>query len=515
MKRLAQFISPYWQLVVLFSALKLVVHLITNTNYELHRDAYLYYAQSEHLAWGFHSVPPFVAVIGKIATTIFGNSVFGIRFFPAIVGTANIVVIAFMIEELAGKKTALILACSAFLLSPVFLHVNTMFQPVAFNQFFWLLAAYFILRLVKRNEPKTWLYLGIVFALAFLNKYSIIFFIVAFIISLALSEYRKLFLSKYLLWAIGLGIVLISPNIYWQIQNNFPVLMHMKELGATQLVHVDIGSFFFDQFLMHVHAIWLLLTALVVLFFVKREKPYRIFAFIFLLVIGFMVWGRGKSYYTMGVYPILFVFGAYFIEKYLKKGIIPVSLLIISHMVISLVISFNFDGIPFRTAAQTYKEDTFTWEDGKKHALPQDMADMTGWKEMAESVVKVYSELSADEQKNCAIFCHHYGQAGAIMFYGKKKGLPQPACFNGSFTFWSPESITEQNVIVVVHEREDYSETEHDIDRFFDSWETKHVVNNKYFRENGTRIYHAKGPQKGFTEIYRQRREEAIRPYTK
>ena len=67
-----------------FASMKLLIHFFTFSNFELHRDAYLYYAQSQHLAWGYVAVPPSTAVIGKLATLIFGNTTFGLRFFSGI-----------------------------------------------------------------------------------------------------------------------------------------------------------------------------------------------------------------------------------------------------------------------------------------------------------------------------------------------------------------------------------------------------------------------------------------------
>ncbi len=127
-------------LIIFFVIIKLLIHFLTFANYELHRDAYLYYAQSEHLAWGYVAVPPSIAVVGKIATTLFGNTTFGLRFFPALIGAFNLVIIGLMAKELNGKKATLILASLVFLLSPAYLHTNTLFQPVSFNQFYWLLA---------------------------------------------------------------------------------------------------------------------------------------------------------------------------------------------------------------------------------------------------------------------------------------------------------------------------------------------------------------------------------------
>ena len=143
-----------WHLILFFVVAKLLVHFLTFNNFELHRDAYLYYAQSEHLAWGFIAVPPTIAVIGKTATLLFGNTVFALRFFPAIIGAINILIIGLAVKNLGGKTIAIILACFSYLLSPAYLHTNALFQPVAFNHFYWLLSSYLILVMIKQNNPK-------------------------------------------------------------------------------------------------------------------------------------------------------------------------------------------------------------------------------------------------------------------------------------------------------------------------------------------------------------------------
>lgn len=243
----SQFIvSREWQLIFFFALLKLLVHIITYSNYELHRDAYLYYAQSEHLAWGYVAVPPFIAFIGKLATLIFGNTTFGLRFFPALAGAINLIIIGLAVKELGGKKIAITLACLAYLLSPSYLHTNALFQPVSFNHFFWLLSGYLILLMIRRRNPVIWIWIAIVFGFAFLNKYSIVFLYAAFAISMLVSKYRYLCKSKYFVIAMLVGFLIVLPNLIWQYQNNWPVLQHMSELRETQLVHVHLTDFITD-----------------------------------------------------------------------------------------------------------------------------------------------------------------------------------------------------------------------------------------------------------------------------
>jgi len=287
-------ISRDWQLIWFFVLVKLLVHFFTFSNFELHRDAYLYYAQSEHLAWGYVAVPPSIALFGKIATFIFGNSTFGLRFFPALIGGINLIITGLVIKELGGKKVAILLASLAYIISPAYLHVNTLFQPVSFNHFYWLLSGYLLLVMIKRNNPKIWIWIAIVFGFAFLNKYSIVFFYTAFAISLLISKHRNLYLSKYFLIALAIGFIIILPNLIWQYQNNWPILFHMTELRETQLVHVQISGFLVEQLLMNFHAFFIWFGGLLVLIFFKKEKQYSLFGYTYLFIIILLIFGSGK-----------------------------------------------------------------------------------------------------------------------------------------------------------------------------------------------------------------------------
>lgn len=501
-------ISTEWILILSFALLKLLFHFFTYDNFELHRDAYLYYAQSEHMAWGFVAVPPTAAVIGKAATLLFGNTVFGLRFFPALIGSVNLVIICLAVKQLGGKKIAIILASFAYLLSPAYLHTNALFQPVAFNHFYWLLSSYLILKMIIRNDPKLWIGLGIVFGLAFLNKYSIVFFMAAFALSLLISPYQKLYLSKYFAFSLVIGFVIILPNLLWQYNHNWPVLMHMAELRETQLVHVEYSGFLIDQLLMNAQALLLWLAGLLVLLFYKKEKQFRLFGFIYLFIILLLLMGSGKSYYTLGIYPIMFVFGAYFTEKYIPKYLVPLSIFLILGMFGGLYASLSFDGVPLITFEQALNKGAYRWEDGKQHDLPQDMADMTGWKEIGETVADIYSGLSSDERKNCGVFCDHYGQAGAVMFYGKKVQIPQPISYNGSFVFWSPETIQTDYFIYVINPNDHREDPDTLLTQWFEDIELKHTINNPWFRENGTRIYFCSFPNEATKQRYREEMAE-------
>jgi hypothetical protein len=92
---------------------------------------------------------------------------------------------------------------------------------------------------------------------------------------------------------------------------------------------------------------------------------------------------------------------------------------------------------------------------GQQLALPQDYADMLGWKEKAEAVAAAYRSLSPAEQAETVVYGANYGQAGALELYGRRLGLPPVVSLAGSFYLFGPGSRPGQVVILLGVEAEE------------------------------------------------------------
>ena len=142
-------------------------HLVS-PEYDLQRDEYLHLDQANHLAWGFQSLPPFTSWVSYVIQLL-GNTVFWIRFFPALFGALTILVVWKAIEALKGNLFALILGSVCILFSAL-LRLNLLWQPNSFDVLCWT-SFYFVLINYFTSENKKWFFIGaVVFAVAFLNK---------------------------------------------------------------------------------------------------------------------------------------------------------------------------------------------------------------------------------------------------------------------------------------------------------------------------------------------------------
>src|ERR1700733_12046921 len=78
-----------WRLVAAFSAATVLIHFLTNGAYGYFRDELYFMACGEHLAWGYADLPPMVAAVARFSRATMGDSLFAIRFFPALAGGAT------------------------------------------------------------------------------------------------------------------------------------------------------------------------------------------------------------------------------------------------------------------------------------------------------------------------------------------------------------------------------------------------------------------------------------------
>src|SRR5215469_12112961 len=153
--------STYNGFILLFVALKVVLNLFALSHFGFQRDELLHLALGDHLDWGFKEVPPFIALLGKISTTFFGDSVFATRIFSTVFSGLLVWSTGRIVVELGGKKFAIALACLALIFSPGFLASGYLFQPVIFDQVWWVLTAYLVVRYINTASPKYMYWLGI------------------------------------------------------------------------------------------------------------------------------------------------------------------------------------------------------------------------------------------------------------------------------------------------------------------------------------------------------------------
>ena len=468
----------------------LLQYFLVNSAYDLHRDEYLHLDQANHLAWGYLSVPPVTSWISYIIQLL-GNSVFWIKFFPALFGALTMLTVWKTIEELKGNLYALILGATCTLLS-VLLRLNFLFQPNSLDVLCWTAFYYSLVKYFNKNDQK-WLYIAaIIFAVGFLNKYNIVFLLIGLIPAIVLTDQRKVFNQSKLYFSILLCLLLISPNLYWQYINGFPVFHHLKELTDTQLVNINRWSFVKEQILYFIGALPVIIASVYALLFYEPFIKYRFFFWTLLFTLATFIFLRAKGYYAIGLYPIYIAFGAVFLGNMLHKDwksyLRPVILIT---PILGYVFLFNVFYSIENPEDVLKKEEVYQklgllrWEDGKDHILPQDYADMLGWKELAAKVEIIYNKMPKGTQT--LILCDNYGQAGAINYYTKNKNI-RAVSFNADYINWFKLEKKTDNLIRV----KEFNSSNDELEKtgpYFNKSSIAGSVTNSLAREYKTSIF--------------------------
>ena len=472
-----------------FILIKFVLqYLLIDSGYDLHRDEFLHLDQAHHLAWGYISVPPVTSWFSYLIYLL-GYTEFWVKFFPALLGALTITLVWKTIESFGGNLFACSLAAIALICSAL-ARLNLLFQPNSFDILAWTFIFYTLIKHIQTGK-NSWLYwMGIGFGFGFLNKYTVVFLGISLVLGLLISSERKRLQNPHFYGGIGLALIIALPNIIWQYVNDFPVLWHMRMLNKYQLVNVDRIDFLTEQPLFFIGSIYILIASLVSFFTYAPFKKYRFLFFTLVATLTIFTILRAKAYYAISLYPIYFAFGSLYLTHLLKDGrkryLRPVAILI-PIIIFALMVTLVFPIRPPEKLKEVYKRhpdlQLTRWEDGVDHDIPQDFADMLGWKELAAKVDLAYAKAPADEYT--VIICDNYGLAGAINFYTKTKGL-QAITMNADYVNWIDLIREIRNVILVREASDEVSDREVSL---FEKSEEIGTITDPNARESGTVIH--------------------------
>ena len=231
-------------LVAGFAAVKLLAQLvaIAVTPYGIHRDEFPYLSMGEHLRLWCWDFPPIIALLAKAARGLFGDTLFAIRFFPAIAGTCVLVLAGVVARELGGGRFAQGLAMLTILLSPLFLRSAGLFHPVVFDQLCWTLGFLALIKIAQGATPRWWVVLGLAGGLGLLTKFSIGFFALAALAAMLLTPQRRALATPWPWLAAIIALLVGSPSIIGQVRLDFPVVFYMRDLQAQQLQRITVSE---------------------------------------------------------------------------------------------------------------------------------------------------------------------------------------------------------------------------------------------------------------------------------
>ncbi len=463
-KRFIQSISENTT-VFLLALLTLLLHFAINLSggYGFFRDEFYYLACSDHLDWGYVDHPPFSILLLWLNRILLGDSLFALRFLPALASAVLVYLTGMIVREMGGGKSAQLISCLAVIIAPVYLVVSDFYSMNVFEPLFWMSTAYVLIKIINTGNQKLWLLFGILAGLGLQNKHSMLFFGFALVVGLMLTVQRKQLASKWF-WIGGMiAGVLFLPNVLWQMTHDWATLEFMQNAQQWKNAPMSPMEFISAQILFQhpvAFPIWLL--GVLALFFNRNLKKYRLFGFTFLALLLLFIIQRGKPYYLSPIYPLILSAGAIAIEQFVNrknwKWLLHsyVALLIIGGLILLPASLPVLQVEKFIRYAEAIGLQQPKMERHDDTALPQVFADRFGWKEMVTEVATAYNSLTPEEKSVAAIYTQNYGEAGAVDFFGGAYGLPKAISGHNSYWHWGLRGYTGEVLIIIGGEAEDH-----------------------------------------------------------
>ena len=413
-------------------------------------------ACGDHLAWGYVDMPPLVAGVAKASRFLLGDSLFAIRFLSAVSGALLVFLAGRIACELGGGRFAQIAAAVAVFVAPIYLLFHGLLTMNAFEPLFWMTCTWISIRMVRREDPRLWLLIGLVAGVGFLNKHSMAFFAVGLGVGLLLTEQRGLLFTRWMPAGALLALLVALPNLLWQIEHGWPTPELLRNAKLYQHQPVTPLEFVWGQ-VQIAHPLSFPLWLAGALFLVRHPatKQFRFLGWMFLVLFVWFMAMQAKNYYLAPIYVLPMAAGSVALERlsarprlgWLRPATLTTLLvggaLLAPYVLPALPISM----LPKYLAVLPMKE--VRPETRRMGEVPQIFADELGSESLVAEVARVYGSLPPEERSGATIWGAAYGEAGAIDFLGRRYGLPGAVSGFQNYYLWGPGDGSWEVVIGV------------------------------------------------------------------
>jgi hypothetical protein len=426
-------------ILILLVVVRILLQVFTTGQYGFHQDELVTLdAAANHLAWGYVAWPPVTPFLARVSLSLFGPSVTGLRTFAVLAEGVVMFLTGLMIHDLGGGRWAQILGAVAVTTTPIAIIQSGLFQYETFDYLCWVLLAFTVMRLLKTENPRWWLWIGAAIGLGMMTKYTIAFSVAGLIVGI-LATLNRQYLTSHWLWGGSLlALIMWLPNLIWQAQNHWIMLyflgsIHMRDVQAGQA-----SSFLIDQLLFNLNPVMLLLViaGLYTFFFAKAGQPYRILGWMYVVPLVLLLLVQGKGYYLAGTYPMLAAGGAVWWEQRLNRITHPRGVsawLLRAARPLTWIVLSGFAALFIVTELPVAPLGSAWWEVVSKSNA--ELKSEVGWPELVQQVAGVYNALPASEKAHAAILAASSGEIGSIDLYGPAYGLPR--VISGFDSYWA------------------------------------------------------------------------------
>ena len=201
---------------------------IASGTIDLEKDEAYQWLWSKHLALSYYSKPPGIALIHFLGTSLWGDTAFGIRFFPPLFASIlGVMMLRFFAREVSAQAGFwLLLIVTAVPLLGIGAILTTIDPPLVLCWTWAMIAGWRAAQ--PDGQTRHWLVVGLAMGLGFLCKYSAVCQIVCWAIFFALWPAARAHLRRPGPWlALLIFLVCTTPVIIWNAQHGWITVHHV------------------------------------------------------------------------------------------------------------------------------------------------------------------------------------------------------------------------------------------------------------------------------------------------
>ncbi|HVU28200.1 MAG TPA: glycosyltransferase family 39 protein [Verrucomicrobiae bacterium] len=384
----------------------------------LSQDEAYQWVWSKHLALSYYSKPPGIALIQFTGTHLFGDTEFGVRFFPPLFAAIlSFIVFRFLVQE-AGARVAfyLLLVATAVPLLGVGAILMTIDSPLVLCWTWAILAGWRALQ--SDGKLRDWLAVGLATGLAFLCKYNAIYLILCFGIFFALWPPARIHLRRRGPWfALLIFLICTLPIIIWNSQHGWITMHHVAGNAGLNAKWKPtlrfLWDYLFSEFALlnpvfFIGAIW----AMFAFWKQRREHPLWLYFFCMSapILLGHLIYSLHSrilpNWIAPAILPAFILMGLYWNAR-LQNG----SRLVKPFLAIGLLIGFFAVAILYdHNLVGKIAGQPLPGERDPSHRVRE-------WKQAVSLVEAEREKLQAQSHQSTFILCDHYGITGLFSFY--------------------------------------------------------------------------------------------------
>lgn len=234
------------------------IYYILNGPLDLSPDEAHYWEWSRRLDLSYYSKGPMISYLIHVGTSLFGDNVFGIRIMAVLFSALSSLFLYKLIWKMFNDIRLAVLGASIFQIIPLYAPFGIIFTIDSPFIFFWILSLYlFWLAINETKKPfenstfknlinkyRFWFFLGLAIGCGLLTKYTMFFFFLCSLLFLLFTEKRNLLLTPSPYLSIFIALVVFSPVLLWNSQNDWVTLKHTAgHLGLSEGLKISFRSF--------------------------------------------------------------------------------------------------------------------------------------------------------------------------------------------------------------------------------------------------------------------------------